>query len=611
MKKYLMAGMAAIAFCAAFTSCTKSENVYDETRPTQDVVAKYNDAFIKTFGQPASTQDWGFGTIYGRSNTRALSDFEAGANKNRNLWAATDGKFNLLVPTPLTSGQRERVKAYFQAHPNLSWETPDMTDYFVQQVYTGNPQTKGAYSDEQYYALNGNTVVGSAHMDKLTIAGEHVFDFNGADNVNTATDVLDNGSLTNSNKFHSDQITLMIGTKPTWVGYETSEASILKNNCMALAGAKDIDDWARQQNPVIGEDVWYGKDQYGYDNSSWNRSFVGLDYEQIPASDAYATVAWDNPATKYVKVDDLQPNTIWDSKTDTYQTKDEYKAANGEYLLDKKGNKIPYISVNTNTILGTTAHFANQTDYMPQVNGIGQVFDIQKIYEKVEANCLPVADKSLQEWVKNIGGRDYVYSDWIVTLAPARPANNNNVRVIAEDLNAEAVEGDISDSDWDFNDVVFDVEFTGENSATITLVAAGGTLPLIVGVQNPVDGQSYPANEVHALYGVSTDYMVNTKAELKGLNGGDVNKKPTINVTITGVKAQNGKNIPIHVQKIVNDQPKWIELQAITGEPAAKIGVDPNSFNYCLEKVDIRGQYPLFTQWVRTASPSFWWTGNY
>ena len=173
------------------------------------------------------------------------------------------------------------------------------------------------------------------------------------------------------------------------------------------------------------------------------------------------------------------------------------------------------------------------------------------------------------------------------------------------------MEGDISDSDWDFNDVVFDVEFTGDNSATITLVAAGGTLPLIVGVQNPVDGQSYPANEVHALYGVSTDYMVNTKAELKGLNGGDVDKKPTINVTITGVKAQNGKNIPIHVQKIVNDQPKWIELQAITGEPAAKIGVDPNSFNYCLEKDDIRGQYPLFTQWVRTSSPSFWWTGNY
>lgn len=606
-----MAGMAAIAFCAAFTSCTKSENVYDETRPTQDIVAKYNDAFIKTFGQPASNQDWGFGTIYSKARTRALSDYEAGANKNRNLWAAKDGNFNLLVPTPLTSGQRERVKAYFQAHPNLSWTTPDMTDYFVQQVYTGNPNTAGAYSNEEYSALNGNKVVGSAHMDKLTIAGVHVYDFNGADNVNTATDVLNNGSLKNSNTFHSDQITLMIGTTPTWVGYETSEASILKNNCMALAGAKEIDDWARAQNPVIGEDVWYGKDKDGYDNSSWNRSFVGLDYEQIPASDAYATVAWDNPATKYVKVDDLQPNTIWDSKTDKYQTKDEYKAANGEYLLDKKGNKIPYISVKTNEILGTTNHFANQTDYMPQVDGIGQVFDIQKIYEKLEANCLPVEDKSLQEWVKNVGGRDYVYSDWIVTLAPARPANDNNVRIIAEDLNAEAADGDISDSDWDFNDVVFDVKFTGDNTATITLVAAGGTLPLIVGVQNPVDGQSYPSNEVHALYGVDVDFMVNTKAELKGLKGGDVDKKPTIDVTITGVKAQNGKNIPIHVQKIVNDQPKWFELQAITGEPAAKIGVDPTTFNYCLEKVDIRSQYPLFTQWVRTTNPSFWWTGNY
>ena len=32
MKKYLMTGMAAIAFCAAFTSCSKDENLYDICR---------------------------------------------------------------------------------------------------------------------------------------------------------------------------------------------------------------------------------------------------------------------------------------------------------------------------------------------------------------------------------------------------------------------------------------------------------------------------------------------------------------------------------------------------------------------------------------------------
>ena len=30
MKKYLMTGMAAIAFCAAFTSCSMGEDLYDQ-----------------------------------------------------------------------------------------------------------------------------------------------------------------------------------------------------------------------------------------------------------------------------------------------------------------------------------------------------------------------------------------------------------------------------------------------------------------------------------------------------------------------------------------------------------------------------------------------------
>ncbi|MBR4644450.1 MAG: hypothetical protein IKO73_04755 [Bacteroidaceae bacterium] len=624
MKKYLMTGIAAVAMCAAFTSCSHDIDPVSQEdlnkMAAEKVVNDYNQAFIATFGQPAANQDWGFGTGATRGITRALSDYDDGSNKNRNMWAATNGPFNLLVPTPLTDGQRLRVRAYFQAHPNLEWEVPNMTNYFVQQVYTGNPETKGAYSDERYTELNGTPVIGSAHMDKLTIAGEHVYDFNGADNVNTATDVLNNGELQNSQNFHSDQITLILNTRPTWVGYETSEASILKNDCMALASAKDIDDWAIENKTALeaaglfGENVWYGKDQYGYDNSSWNRSFVGLDYEQIPEEDAYATVAWNDPTTRYVKVDDLQPSYIWDSKANTYQTKAEYKAANGEYLLDEDGHKIPYISVNTNTILGQTAHFANQTDYMPQVSGYGMVFDIQKIYAKVKANCLPVVDKSLQEWVKNIGGRDYVFTDWIVTLAPARPntqiPSDYDVRIIAEDLNASAEVSDKGDSDWDFNDVVLDVDFTGANTCKVRITAAGGTLPLIVGVPNPIDGQEYPNNEVHAKLGVAVNIMVNTNAHLKNLPSATVAEAnlPTLDLTIDGVQAQNGRNIPIFVQKVVNGQPHWFELTANEGQPASKIAVSTD-FRIVNERdrIDSQAWYPLFPTWVENNDPLIWW----
>ena len=50
MKKYLMTGMAAIAFCAAFTSCSKDENLYDpkaiEEMEIAQIYENYNQAFI-------------------------------------------------------------------------------------------------------------------------------------------------------------------------------------------------------------------------------------------------------------------------------------------------------------------------------------------------------------------------------------------------------------------------------------------------------------------------------------------------------------------------------------------------------------------------------------
>ena len=61
-----------------------------------------------------------------------------------------------------------------------------------------------------------------------------------------------------------------------------------------------------------------------------------------------------------------------------------------------------------------------------------------------------------------VGKSDGYFSDWIVTLTAAErqdPPSTNKVRIMAEDLNAQAIDGDIENSDWDFNDVVFDVEF--------------------------------------------------------------------------------------------------------------------------------------------------------
>ena len=73
MKKYLMSGIAAVALCAAFTSCS-SHDLYSEDNVTEyqkaQVQRNYETAFIATFGQPAKNQDWGFGSS-AKARTRA------------------------------------------------------------------------------------------------------------------------------------------------------------------------------------------------------------------------------------------------------------------------------------------------------------------------------------------------------------------------------------------------------------------------------------------------------------------------------------------------------------------------------------------------------------
>ena len=113
-----------------------------------------------------------------------------------------------------------------------------------------------------------------------------------------------------------------------------------------------------------------------------------------------------------------------------------------------------------------------------------------------------------QEANKNMDvTRDWVFTDWIVRISPGEFTNAH--RIIAEDL--MATQG----SDFDYNDVVFDIAvFDKDNTRTaiITLQAAGGTMPLYIG--GKTNGK-----EVHELFGVLTNVMVNT-------NEGTVSKAP-------------------------------------------------------------------------------------
>ena len=189
---------------------------------------------------------------------------------------------------------------------------------------------------------------------------------------------------------------------------------------------------------------------------------------------------------------------------------------------------------------------------------------------------------------KNMGvDRTYNYTDWIVRICPATPNMNGATRIIAEDL------GDSSGSDFDYNDVVFDVKLVNESVdgqgnklvAYMVLQAAGGTLPLVVGDQ-----------EVHNLFGVSTKTMVNTRKNTVSkspvsfkyiIGDADWNITGSAAVRLIPVMVQNGSNV--------------YSLAVETGKAPEKIAVK-TTFIWCDERQPIKSRYPLFSDWVLNKS---------
>lgn len=152
---------------------------------------------------------------------------------------------------------------------------------------------------------------------------------------------------------------------------------------------------------------------------------------------------------------------------------------------------------------------------------------------------------------------------------------NFSCRIIGEDLTVD------ENSDFDFNDIVLDVVVEGKKNNTLILQAAGGTYPIYIKKGNW-------EREIHALFGVDTNVMVNTGA-------GSITKDP--------VYVETDWNIPneesVHeIQILVEKNGKKIPLEANEGRPAAKICV-PIDFEWCNERQSIEKVYKSFDKWVK------------
>lgn len=615
-----MTGVAAIALCAAFTSCSSKDELYNpdvvKGNEAASIVEKYNQAFTKYVGGTISPdQTWGFGGY--SAGTRA-------ENPDANKWAADGYK----APTELSAQQKIRVMAYFQANPGLTYVDPGFKDFFVQQVYKGGT-TPGAISAEVYHATNGNEIVGSEHMDWLYMGLEggqprqHINNFNHGrygtanasdpnglprENVQNWPDITylnDNGDGT-----HKDHIMLILGESTETVGFQDSEGSKTHLDCCANAGAAVIDAWAIAHKDSLEA---IGKFGATVTDARWNRSFVGLDYEQVTI-DGLLT------GSKAKALDFCDGN----SQYVLYKGKMTPKSEFQDFVLtDAKGNELGYVTDNVanqaianyikdgnNNVTKDTYNKKLTKDQFDSQYGItitnseAGYYNLDLVLGYILQSAHPTQNNG--NWVKNIGGRDYVFSDWIVTLTEANkesivtpPSDPDDVCIIAEDLSASG------DTDFDFNDVVFTVHYKTTKTATVTLYAAGGTLPLKVAGHEVHREFGYPdADSETGLY-----KMINTGAKA------NVNGVPTKSFDVECDKSKRGNDITIEVDKgSKNEQgvhvPNWITLTATKGEPAAKlcVGVEFATGNkWCDERQSIKEKYPIFSQWVASNPAQIWW----
>ena len=536
-----MTGVAAIAICAAFTSCSKSgDDLYNpeviQQNEAAQIVEKYNQAFLKYVGASSAAdipanQTWGFGGYAAGTRgfgTRTATQIDVNGNMENYKDAPTLG-----------ATEESDVTNYVRNLTTLPNTKPtQLTTYFVRQVHCGTETYKNADG--------AGGILGSSKMNNLHIAMEAGGVVNSDGTLSTV------GDWQHINNFNR-------GDNTDWNG-----------NTLVINGGT------------------YNFAYHGAEDSRYHDRWIAVDGKNVPKADGgnydgYWYICFDFEGAYAGGYTMIQGN--WYNPD----------SPNGNKWDNFNNIKLPGDWTNADW---STCNLT--IDWKYTVEGVEKTITLHL------NNSSEVQNIQTSNYV---GGNMVIegnnkYDDWIVRLVAAEPKEEiietdpDDVCIIAEDLTING------DTDFDWNDVVFTVHYTSTSTATVTLYAAGGTLPLTVA-----------GEEVHAKFGYADPnekglyMMINTGAKA------DINGVPTVSFPVNSQKSTRGKDIKIMVDKGTKNEagvhvPNWIELEATGGEPAAKVcvGVEfATGQKWCEERQSIKEIYPRFSEWVLNDPALLWW----
>ncbi|MDE6000336.1 MAG: hypothetical protein K2H04_09760 [Bacteroidaceae bacterium] len=549
------AGMVMLTACSEYDPGLTGGWTGDYTPADLQLMEKYTENFEARYGKIDENHTWGFGSAEAGAKTRT-------ANPQGNMWEADGWK----VPRMITPEQRDIVRQYFQQNPNLTYTDPQWTNFWIQQIYSGGTNTNDAQTKESYTIGNGDQVVGGECMDHLVSCNangveDHIYNFNNSDNNDWEGRMLMENSSTYS------------------FGYYNSNESACHYGKAALVSWTVIRDWANAKG-LNGDCL----------DDEWNRSYMGFDWEQAASIDCYAAIIdWDKVQWE------LCPNHLASGLL-------------GYETFEFEGVKYKYLNEQTNKY---TADESEPT-YCGKAEFQDKPAD-NTIRELLALGYLPVFHSEEKVWFKipDTAGSDGYYSDWIVTLTEANKTPNNPdtpdtpseqtwYRIMCEDLG--------NTNDFDFNDLVFDVSFTGSPwnyVAKVRVQAAGGTLPIYI---QYADNQAYEAHDI-----------LKPKEDIVPINVGTGNNadSKTIEIPMYGIENPTPNDINIYVEKIdPTTQAKRAFLLPRSGNelnPAPQkicipISDGQKEVRWLRESQQIEWAYPNFKEWVEKESYGFKWT---
>ena len=666
MKKYLLTSAAALAFCGLFTSCTHDLGYDGESYAQNSVVKTYEQAFITAFGQPDPNNDWGFGS--NNSSTRAFtravgtySKFKGNMTSSFNFPGDCDAsKFLAAVPGGVqkmpANGEVKGGTYYIDnTTTKVNMNTGAGVIYVDGTVDLSSDNCFEITQNTEIYLVNGSTLkLGTNDANKLKaiiyIESTATLETANRLKMDNTSKVYNHGTI-NAGAFEVNNTSFLynVGTlnAPNGLVYVANNNSSIVNDGTIIAGDVEVAGSGHVQNnaewTVNGTTTVNSNDASWVNNGHWTTDYYSYTAGSenvinncfLEVNEDFDINLSDGGGTRGFKIDAgggvLTKNFNGGKKGNSLSG--PYRVMMGSNAVFKVTGTAALASANVGTWQGGPTYgygfYGVGDDYavfqathivkgQPDVPGDKKVQYGGKLYVSAEDHFASELDPWNQVITFSLGftkanifttNPEDEYStgkpDITIEETPCNPGfgddpkpSSDIVRVICEDLSVK------DDTDWDFNDAVFDVQlFDNYSKVKITLRAAGGTLPLYIGNDNE-------AVEIHAKFKEFNDHLsISTGTMLSTGTSNSTGKYTYTGCNVPYFFINNtfgsedvyavAKNIPIKVQKLVNGESQLVTLPCEPGLATAKVAVNggENGFEWCDEREHINDKYRNYDEY--------------